>query len=97
VENGWRIGRFRLQAIPNLTRTALQGFIAASVEPGSAVRTDGFKSYLGLDGYVHQRHVQTEPPEEEHVLPRVRRVMRSDEMLVDGDPSGRNICLASGR
>jgi transposase-like protein len=62
-EDGRKIGRVRLQTIPNLTRVALHGFIAASVEPGSTVRTDGFKSYLGLDGYVHQRHVQTELPE----------------------------------
>ncbi len=53
----------------------MHGFIAASVEPGSTVRTNGFKSYLGLDDYVHQRHVQTEQPEEEHVLPRVHRVI----------------------
>jgi hypothetical protein len=70
-----RPGRVRLQTIPNLTRTALHGYIAASVESGSTVRTDGFKSYLALDGYVHQRHLQTEQLEEEHVLPRVHRVI----------------------
>jgi carotenoid cleavage dioxygenase-like enzyme len=32
-------------------------------------------AYLGLDGYVHQRHVQTEQPDDEHVLPRVHRVI----------------------
>jgi len=74
-EDGRKIGRVRLQTIPNLTRAALHGFIAASVEPGSTVRTDGFKSYLGLDGYVHQRQVQTEQSEDEHVLPRVHRVI----------------------
>ena len=74
-EDGRKIGRVRLQTIPNLTRAALHGFIAASVEPGSTVRTDGFKSYLGLDGYVHQRHVQTEQSEDEHMLPRVHRVI----------------------
>jgi transposase-like protein len=74
-EDGRKIGRVRLQTIQNLTRTVLHGFIVASVESGNTVRTDGFKSYLGLDGYVHQRHVQTEQPEEEHVLPRVHRVI----------------------
>jgi transposase-like protein len=74
-EDGRKIGRVRLQTIQNLTRTALHGFIDASVEPGSAVRTDGFRSYLGLDSYVHERHVQTEQPENEHVLPRVHRVI----------------------
>jgi transposase-like protein len=74
-EDGRKIGRIRLQTIPNLTQTALHGFIAISVEPGSTVRTDGFQSYLGLQGYTHQRHVQTERAEDEHVLPRVHRVI----------------------
>jgi hypothetical protein len=39
------------------------------------VRTDGFSAYLEMNGYVHQRHVQTEQPADEHVLPRVHRVI----------------------
>jgi transposase-like protein len=74
-EDGRKIGRVRLHAIPDLTRASLHGFIAISIEPGSTVRTDGFQSYLGLEGYTHQRHVQTEQPENEHVLPRVHRVI----------------------
>ncbi len=38
-EDGRKIGRVRLQTIPNLTRATWHGFIAASVEPGSTVRT----------------------------------------------------------
>ncbi|MFP5206662.1 MAG: IS1595 family transposase [Acidobacteriota bacterium] len=74
-EDGRKIGRVRLQTVPDLTRASSHGFIAASVEPGSTVRTDGFKSYLGLEGYTHLRHVQSEQPEDEHVLPRVHRVI----------------------
>jgi len=74
-EDGRRVGRIRLGTIPDVKRATLHGFIAASIERGSTVRTDGFKSYLGLDGYVHQRHVQTEQPETEHVLPRVHLVI----------------------
>ncbi len=74
-EDGRRIGRIRLQTIPDLKRTTLHGFIATSIEPGSTVRSDGFAAYLGLDGYVHQRQVQTKQPEAEHVLPRVHLVM----------------------
>ena len=74
-EDGRGIGRIRLCTIPNLQRATLHGFIAASIEPGSTVRTDGFSAYLGLNGYVHQRHVQTAQPEDEHVLPRVHRVI----------------------
>ena len=74
-EDGRRIGRIRLQTIPDSKKATLHGFIATSIEPGSTVRTDGFAAYLGLDGYAHQRHVQTEQPEAEHVLPRVHLVI----------------------
>jgi transposase-like protein len=74
-EDGRRIGRIRLQTIPDLKRATLHGFIAASVEPGSTVRTDGFAAYPGMDGYVHQPRVQTEQPEAEHILPRVHLVI----------------------
>ena len=74
-EDGRRIGRIRLETIPDLKRATLHGFIAASIEPGSTVRTDGFAAYQGLDGYVHQRKIQTEQPEAEHVLPRVHLVI----------------------
>jgi transposase-like protein len=69
-----RIDRIRLESIPDLKRATLHGF-AASAEPGSTVRTDGFAAYLGMDGYVHQRQVQTEQPEAEHILPRVHLVI----------------------
>jgi hypothetical protein len=69
-----RPGPDRLQTIPNLMRATLHGFIAASVELGRTVRTDGFNSDLGLHGYVHQRHQQTGQSEYEHVLPRVHCV-----------------------
>ena len=58
-----------------MKRVTLHSFIAASVEPCSTVRTDGFAAYLGMEGYVHQRQVQTEQPEAEHMLPRVHLVI----------------------
>jgi transposase-like protein len=74
-EDGRRIGRIRLETTPDLKRATLHGFIAASAEPGSTVRTDGFAACLGMDGYVHQRQVKTEQQEAEHVLPRVHLVI----------------------
>jgi len=74
-EDGRKIGRIRLGTIPDLKQATLHGFVATSVEPGSTVRTDGFGSYLGLDGYDHQRQVQTQQPEAEPVLPRVHLVI----------------------
>jgi len=74
-EDGRKSDRIRLSTIPDLARATLHGFMAASIAPGSTVRTDGFASFLEMDGYVHQREVQTEQPEGEHVLPRVHLVI----------------------
>lgn len=74
-EDGRKIGRIRLRTIPGATRATLHGFIAASIEPGSTVHTDGLAAYLELKGHVHQREVQTEQPEGEHVLPQVHLVI----------------------
>ena len=74
-EDGPGIGRVRLRRIATADRTSLHGFIAASIEPGSTVRTDGLNAYLGLSGYRHDRQVQRRQPAEEHLLPRVRRVV----------------------
>src|ERR1017187_10488168 len=51
-EDGRGMGRIRLRSIPDVTRSTLHGFIAEAVEPGRSVRTDGFRSYMGLDGYA---------------------------------------------
>jgi len=50
-------------------------FIREAIAPGSTVRTDGWKAYLGLQGYVHDRQVQSHQEEGEHLLPRVHRVI----------------------
>jgi transposase-like protein len=73
--DGKGIGRVRLCTAPDQSRKSLHGFIQQTVEPGSTVRTDGYNHYLGLDGYVHDRHIQIRQPEGVHVLPRVHRVI----------------------
>ena len=74
-EDGRGMGRIRMRSIPDVTQHTLHGFVAEAVEPGSTVRTDGFRSYMGLKGYVHDRHVQLGRDKAEHVLPRVHRVI----------------------
>jgi transposase-like protein len=74
-EDGRGIGRIRLRRIPDLTQASLHGFIAQAIEPGSTVRTDGLRAYLGLEGYTHDRRVQRRQPQGEHLLPRVHRVV----------------------
>ena len=74
-QDGKGIGRIRLRRIPGLTQAITQSFLADSIEPGSTVRTDGLNAYLGLKGYIHDRHVQRHQTEGEHLLPRVHRVV----------------------
>jgi transposase-like protein len=68
-------GRIRMRRLPALTRAQAHKFIAAAIEPGSVVRTDGLNIYDGLAGYVHDRQVQRQQPAGIHLLPRVHRVV----------------------
>jgi len=74
-EVGMGIGRIRLRTIPNASGASLHGFIREAIAPGSTVRSDGWRGYLGLEGYVHDRQVQSHQEEGEHLLPRVHRVI----------------------
>jgi transposase-like protein len=73
--DGAGLGRVRMRRLPALTRAQAHGFIAGAVDPGSVVRTDGLNVYQGLDGYLHDRQVQRQQPEGEHLLPRVHRAV----------------------
>ena len=74
--DGAGLGRIRLRHIPDTNRSTLHGFIAEVIEPGSTVQTDGLQAYRELQGYVHDRQVQTRQPEEAaHLLPRAHRII----------------------
>jgi hypothetical protein len=53
---GRRLGRPRLQAVPDASARSLEGFLAANVASPAAVTTDGFKGYSGLTaaGHAHE-------------------------------------------
>jgi len=57
------IGRIRMNHIPDASGETLKKAIAEMVEPGSTVRTDGWKGYNGLKGYKHVvvKHNEEEP------------------------------------
>ena len=74
-EDGGGIGRVRMRCIPDVTKASLHGFIAESIEPGSTIRTDGLNAYLGLNGYVHDRKVQSGQKGREHLMPKVHLVV----------------------
>lgn len=59
------IGRIRLMVIPDASGPTLEEAVAAMVEPGSTIRTDGWTGYNGLKekGYDHivVKHQEDEP------------------------------------
>ena len=74
-EDGTRIGRIRLQRIEDASSRSLIPAIVATTEPGSTVRTDGWKGYLPLrkNGYIHDV-IRKESVIGDNLLPRVNRV-----------------------
>jgi transposase-like protein len=74
---GRRWGRTRMKVIAEATSEVLGQFVEDSVEPGSMVRTDGWRGYLALAnrGYRHDRYVQKNRPESAaELLPGVHRI-----------------------
>lgn len=71
------LGRTRMQVIPNGKATTLATFLAATVQPGATVVTDGFKPYrTATSGYTHEVHVvQGSGAHAHELLPAVHRVI----------------------
>lgn len=70
-----RVGRARIQRIPNATAEVLEVFILSTVAEGATIHTDGWPSYNGLTklGYKHlPRPSATADPDE--LLPRINIV-----------------------
>ena len=74
-EDGAGIGRIRLRRVADASAESLQPSVQAMVEPGSLVKTDGWRSYSGLRGrgYIHQV-VRPAGEVGESPLPRVHRI-----------------------
>ena len=76
-EAGSGVGRIRLKRVPDASAASLEAFILEAVEPGSAVRTDGWSSYARLQarGYRHETCVTGgDPARTDREFPRVHRV-----------------------
>ncbi len=76
-EAGAGTGRIRLKRVPDASAASLEAFILEAVEPGSAVRTDGWPSYskLAARGYRHETRVTGgDPARTDREFPRVHRV-----------------------
>jgi hypothetical protein len=87
-EAGKGIGRIRLRTIPDASSASLHGFIREAIAPASTLRSDGRSAYWGLDGYAHDRQVQSRQEDGEHLLARVPGVISLLKRWLLGTPQG---------
>jgi transposase-like protein len=77
-EDGKRIGRIRMQAIPDASADSLIPFVEESVEPGSVIHTDAWLGYVPLEtkGYIHEvTFLKGNKKSPSDLLPRVHHVV----------------------
>jgi transposase-like protein len=86
-----KLGRIRLQVIPNCSGDVLEQFISANITPGSLVVTDGWKGYSFLDKsqYSHHRILASRIDEKDSILPGVHLVTSLVKRLMLGTFQGR--------
>lgn len=83
-------GRVRLQVVPDASAPSLTGFVAANVEAGALVVTDGWGAYAPLRGmgYRHRPKTQGGPERAATILPRVHRVFGNLQTWLRGTHHG---------
>jgi transposase-like protein len=90
-KEGNKIGRIRLEVIPDCSSESLLPFINRNIAPGSNVITDGWKSYDSLDAdvYSHQQVFQSKTDNKDSVLPGVHLVVALVKRMILGTFQGR--------
>lgn len=55
-KEGRKLGRIRLQLVPDASGNSLEDAIQNNIEPGSIIHTDGWQGYNGIGklGYLHE-------------------------------------------
>lgn len=73
--DGKKIGRIRLQRIPDASGSSLENAIKNHIEPGSIIQTDGWQGYNGIGGQGYlQEVVRDESDVGENLLPKAHLV-----------------------
>lgn len=73
----WKLGRARIEVVPNVRAETLLAFVERNCERGSTIYTDGLSAYNDLSslGYEHDGHAVSKGNDPAHVvLPAVHRV-----------------------
>jgi transposase-like protein len=82
-----KVGRMRIAVIPDLTSVTLHGFIENTVEKGSVIVTDGWRSYNGISGKGYSHEVIT-AGEQEAMLPHVHTIISLIKRWIMGTLQG---------
>jgi hypothetical protein len=86
-----KIGRIRLQVVPDCSGDTLEHFVSTNIVPGSHVVTDDWKGYDGIDSeiYEHQQIVASRSTGKDSVLSGVHLVASLVKRLILGTFQGR--------
>jgi transposase-like protein len=89
VRDGGGSGRIRLAVVEDLSAASLTGFVAASVQPGNTVLTDGWQGYAPLrHAYDHRPSTVGELRNASKLLPRVHRTFSNLKTWLKGTHHG---------
>ena len=86
-----KLGRIRLQVVPDCSGDILEQFISTNVIPESTVVTDGWRGYNFLDksSHIHDQIVASRTPQKNSVLPGVHLIASLVKRLILGTFQGR--------
>ena len=90
-KDGNRVGRIRLQVVPDCSGDVLSQFVETNIAPGSEVVTDGWKGYYAINQkrYRHSTVIASKAVDKDSVLPGVHLVASLVKRLMLGTFQGR--------
>ena len=90
-KKGRKLGRIRLDVIPDCSGNSLKSFINDHIKPGSHITTDGWKGYQVIDqeAFVHHQVIQTKAFDKDSVLPGVHLIASLFKRMIRGTHQGR--------
>jgi transposase-like protein len=85
-----KAGRLRLAVIQNADEETIGSFLNKNVEPGSEIRSDGWRGYskTAMKGYNHNKRIVDSPERAHLVAPHIHRVFSNLKTWLTGTHHG---------
>ena len=85
-----RAGRLRLSILEDAGEVSIRDFLTQNIDPGSTLRTDGWRGYSDDDlvGYKHRVRVVRIPERAHRVAPHIHRVFCNLKVCLNGTHHG---------